>query len=608
MTRRAAIAAPAALALPAPSAPSSTLLGRTRAEESRVLVPPQQKAHVERIAQAVRQFRELETKREWIGRRWPLLADIGAQMQPPLSAKQLRRYINRFERALKAKQNPEAALCRVSRKGQGEFFRRHPEAAAFAQHKYFGERVGSYRLVYESLRRQFPNLAVHADTVRRFLRAHPRPFKTLALQGPRAWRSEDAPHLQRTRPLPGEWFVMDGRRLDVDSMNTISPELRPGAMYRVEITAARDWGSGAWVGYCFAPHSNSRTIMSAARMALADWGFPLHFLWDNGEDYKKVQRVLEGTDLGGEFGAALGNFLKDNGVEFGITRALPYRPSSKPIESSFSTMSRRFDCIFGDAYQGNSTARRTEYNEAAQKRHGKWLAGKAPHSPLPTDVEGIGACIAWMRRENNRPRKYLGGLTPLQALEEKHPPHARRMAGPGLLNMLLAERDLRTVQKGGCVQLDNRRYEPTESSLAALSDLKGSEVIVLRDPYSLENAVALDPQEMAFVGELQIQEFVAQCPNGHITRDAIKANERRVAFLRNRFTGYLAWLAVIAERQGWKSERTILLQEAGFATGTDGRALPPAAIPGAGVRKALPAPAPPQCAEDFVAGFLKDEG
>jgi len=193
-----------------------------------------------------------------------------------------------------------------------------------------------------------------------------------------------------------------------------------------------------------------------------------------------------------------------------------------------------------------------------------------------------------MQRENNRPRKYLGYLTPLQALEEKHPSHTRRMPGAGLLNLLFCERDKRIVQKGGSVQLDNRKYEPTDAALTALADLKGSEVVVLRDPYALENAVALDPKELFVIGELKLQEFVAQCPNGHFTRDQIKANERRVAHLRKRFTEPMAWLAVMAERQGWKSERQVLLEEAGFATGTDGRALPPAAVPGAGQpRKAL---------------------
>ena len=169
-----------------------------------------------------------------------------------------------------------------------------------------------------------------------------------------------------------------------------------------------------------------------------------------------------------------------------------------------------------------------------------------------------------------------------------------------MLNVLFSERERRKVQRGGTVKLDNRVYQPTETSLGALSMIEGREVLVLRDSYALENAVVLEPDTMAFIGELQLQEFVAQCPNGHFTRDQIKANERRVTHLRKQFTGHLAWLAGMAERQGWKSEREVLLEKAGFAACADGTRLL-AAAPGAHAAHALPAaPAVPQSPEDFV--------
>ena len=618
--RDSATLAPPVLTDPAP-------LGKAR---TRAAVPDDLAEQSKARCKAVRWYRAVKCGDQeaplGVHNREELADFIGAQQQPPVSGRMIREYERRFAEALKAGENAEAAVCDRLRKDRGEsrFFAAHPDAAAFVQQKYLVERIGNVSLVHEALEREFDrfrckghrlsdgNLAPcqvpDNDTVRRYLRELPHPLKTLALVGPRTWRNGCAPHIQRQRPRPGECIVYDDRRLDSACRNTLFRELAPGVMYRLSLSAAIDWGTGAWLGYCFAPESNARTAMSASRMALAEIGFPRSFYWDNGENYKKMERLLQGRDLGDAFGETLANFLRDNGIEFAITRALPYRPASKPIESAFSVMSRRNDLIWGDAYQGNSTAHRTEYNELAQKRHKKWLLGKAPETPLPTDVEVIAGTIQWMLRENNRPRRALGWRTPLQALEEFHPAENRRMVGRDLLNVLFSERDKRIVQRGGCLKLDARSYEPDDSSLGALSMLQGREVLVLRDSYALENAVALDPETLAFVGELRLQEFVAQCPNGHITRDQIKANERRVGHLRKMFTAHLAWLAGIAERQGWQSERQVLLAEAGFAaTGTDGRELPAGAAPGAQPQRALPPAraAVPALASAFISDDVK---
>ena len=129
------------------------------------------------------------------------------------------------------------------------------------------------------------------------------------------------------------------------------------------------------------------------------------------------------------------------------------------------------------------------------------------------------------------------------------------------------------------MRVDNMTYEPTEESLFAMDVRKGRDVIVVRDPYNLQEATAADPETMQFIGELRVKEFVAQCPNGQITRDQIKANMRKARSLRKGYGEYLASLQAIATSQGWKTEREALLERAGVSTGTDGA--PMHGLPGA---------------------------
>lgn len=545
---------------------------------------------------------------------------IGKQQEPPVSSRTVREWVRRFRQAQKAGANPYAALCDRVRKdeGQSRFFAAHPDAAAFVQEKYLVERLENFTLVHEALEREFdrfrckgrcpvarrlddgslaPCAPPNGDTTRRYLGELSHSLKTLALRGPRTWDAKCGPNMLREKPKAGQWWVLDSRQLDIGCRNTIFDERRPNEMVRLWVTAIVDWGSGAWVGFCLSPQPSSRTIASALRMALSEYGFPANFLFDNGEDFKRIQRVLEGKDLGDGFTQLLANFLRDNGIEFGVTRALPYNARAKMIEPKFSGMSKRFDPIWGAAYQGRSTTHRNEYNQLAQKRHDKHQAGKASSTPLPADCEVIAGMAQWFENENSRQRRETDGRSPLEVLDAEYPAQARRPVGRDLLNVLFCERDRRKILQGGGVQLDRRRYQPAPGSQGALAMLQGCDVLVLRDPYSLENAVALNPRTMDFIGELELQEFVAQCPNGHLTRDQIQAHMRlRRGLLRGQ-SAYLAWLAALAERQGWKSEREVLLAQ---ATGTDDAVA--VAAPGARSARALPPArsAMPQLAPAFV--------
>jgi transposase InsO family protein len=380
-------------------------------------------------------------------------------------------------------------------------------------------------------------------------------------------------------PVPAmDWWISDHRVFDVLVRNTLFPELPGDCAYRLWLTLICDWGSRKFVGFCFAPTPSSRTINSALRVAILNHGMPRNFYWDNGKDYKKVRRDLEEITLAEEAGALLARDM----VKVGITSALPFRPRSKPIEAYFTRMSKRFDVLYRESYVGNKPGACPEAARDSQKAHKKFLAGKSATTPLPLDAEFIAAAVQWIDEYNDTRLESLDHRTPNEVMEEQRPERSRAPVNSRLLDVLFSERVKRTVLAGGCVELDRMRYEPVDASLFALDSRKSRQVAVLRDPYNLGEAVAADPETLQFIGELRIQQFVAQCPNGRITRDQIKAGLRRERSLRRGYAEYLAALQAIATGQGWKTEREALLERAGVRTGTDNRpALPAAAVPGA---------------------------
>ncbi len=432
------------------------------------------------------------------------------------------------------------------------------------------------------------------DTARNFLNALPEPLKVLGREGEQAHWSKCSPFIQRS-PVPVmDWWISDHRVFDVLVRNSLFAELPENKAYRLWMTALYDWGSRKLVGFCFAPTPSSRTINSALRIAILSHGMPRNFYWDNGEDYKKVRRDIEAVTLSAEAKALL---ERDR---VGVTSALRYRPRSKPIESWFGgRWSKRFDPRWRPAYLGNKPGACPEDAREAQKLHDDFLKGKRGDSPLPPDAEFIKAAIQFIDEENDTRIEKLHGRTPNEATDEAHPERNRATVNPRVLDILFSERTKRIVQKGGCVQLDGMRYEPTDESLFPLSERQGREVAILRDPYNLGEATAADAETLQFIGALQLQEFIAQCPNGRITRDHIKAAMRRERGLRRGYADYLALLSAVASNQGWKTEREALVSRAIARTGTDGRLLP-AATPGA------LGEAPPRAGRALQPAFVSD--
>ncbi len=590
----------------------------TKQPETLPLFPPsQQMQQSPRIALDADQLKQAERKNAVLAavedwdkgiRRVAILTD-GRQVstktglldwlaaQHGLSVSTIRNWLN------KKKEGGLVALARKTRKDKGQsLFDAHPAAAAFLQSKYLHEGL-SRQMAYDALIREWPKLGKGKPpgikTAQRYLRKLPEPLKILAREGKRAYDSKCSPFVQRG-PVPVmDWWVSDHRVFDVLARNSLFAELPADKAFRIWMTAIFDWGSRKLVGFCFAPTPSSRTISSALRMAILNCGMPRNFYWDNGEDYKKIRRDLEAITLSQEATALL---ARDR---VSVTSALPFHPRSKPIESWFARWSKRFDPIWRPAYIGNKPSNRPESASLAEKQHAEFMAGKRAESPLPIDAEFLAATIQWIEEYNDTPLESLSHRRPNDVMERQRPERSRVPVNPRLLDILLSERVSRTVTQGGCVRVDNMTYEPTEESLFAMDYRKGHDVVVVRDPYNLQEATAAEPGTMQFIGELRVKEFVAQCPNGQITRDQIKANMRKQRSLRKGYGEYLASLQAIATSQGWKTEREALLERAGVLTGTNGAAM--RGLPGPR-RPQLPAARPHRLQPAFVSDAVAEDG
>jgi hypothetical protein len=485
-----------------------------------------------------------------------------------------------------------AALADKVRKdrGRSRFFEVHKAAALYIQQKFLNEGL-TYQLCWEALRRDWKRVEGNGQppcewSVRNFLSALPKGTQVLAREGAEAYTTKCSPSIRRKSPLPMEWWILDHRVFDVMTRNTLFQEMRKDQAYRLWLTAIYDWGSRMLVGFAFAPTPSSRTINSALRMAALTYGFPSNLYWDNGKDFKKVKADLELLTLSTEAQSLLGK------TKIGVTSAIPKHPRSKPIESYFSGWSKNFDPRWRPAYLGNRTDRRPECARIAEKQHQQYLAGKRDSSPLPTDADFIAGAVQWIAEYNAKGLEALNGHTPVERMEEHHPAAQRQNVDPRLLDIVLSERTTRTVQRGGFVQLDKMPYEPVEESIGALSRLQGHEVTILRDPYNLGEAVAVDSKTLQFIGELRIQPFLEQAPNGQINREQIRAEIKKQRQLKRFAANYLESVKRIAWNCGWKPESELLLERA-KATGTYGPAVIPSDNPSSlhraapGARRAL---------------------
>jgi transposase InsO family protein len=529
---------------------------------------------------------------------------VGKQMSPPKSGRTVLRKLEHFTGGKKReKAGGYPGLARKIRcdEGKSRYYEANPDMAFLAQQKFLNEAL-SMQLAHEAVCRECRNRSKEPPksyTVTwRFLSNIAEAPKTLAREGAEKYMRH-APFILRKAPPAGAWGVSDHRQFDVFCRNRLFNHLNENQMYRPWLTALYDWGSRKITGFCLAPSPNAATIGSSIRMAARQFGFPMNLYWDQGKDYRKMRRELARIELVPE----IRGLLSANGVQ--VTSALPYHPRSKPIESWFARWSKRFDPTWGAAYAGNKPENCRPQCREAQREHAKYLAGKRSSSPLPTDTEFFIAAVEYIEEYNTTAHlDCLDGRTPDEVFDEQYPPESRRKVDELSLNILLSQKCERTVLAGGCVEIDKLRYEPDEQSLGALDLLNGQRAKILRDPYDLGEAVALD-ERGRFVGTLHIQPFVEQSPGGRLTQDAIKAGMKRQRTLKRNYVEGLAAIAAFGAGQGWRTESEGLVDRTLARTGTDGRLLS-AAAPGAR-GEAAPARAKRAAQPAFVSDAVAEE-
>lgn len=524
-----------------------------------------------------------------ISNRNELAQYIAAQQQPAVSV----RTVWRWYMAFKADGfNALADKTRCDKK-KSRVFEANPTAALFIQQKYLSEGIQNVRLVYDALRREWPKLGIKGEapsypTVRSYLDNNcPLPVKTLAHEGKQALWAKRSPYIVREDPPPMECWIADHRVFDVLVRNTLFPHLAQDQQYRMWITAIYDWGSRVLVGHCFSANPCSDTINSALRMALSKYGFPRRFYWDNGKDFRAVKRKLDDIKEI-TIGTGLSSFMRQHEIAFDVTSALPFHPRSKPIEAYFSRWSKRFDVLCRKGYVGNRPGNCPEVARESQAAHKKYLAGKRADSPLAMDREFIVAADQWIHEFNEEtPIDALGGKTPSEFLILQWADPGQRTKVPTrALDALLMKDDERIVQAGGAVEIQRMRYEPRTEFMGAMYLRQGRKVQILRDPFDLTVAVAVDPDNYEFVGELMLQIPVGMSPGDPQTMEQVKTRMRNGRALDRACRNYIDALAAGASGMGWKTEWQGLLDRAAQRTGTDNAAL--AAAPGSG-RRELPA-------------------
>jgi len=577
--------AQASLAAPQPA----SMFTAHAAEKQRTTLPEDREHEARQCLDAVEQLKEFRRRgmlRTDTGRKITNLKEvaeyIGTRHQPKsVSGRTVRRWEAWFD---------EEGLVGLARglnknKGVSTFFSAYPKAVLFVLKKRL--ETSNERLITEALAREWPTFGYPGapcceDTVRNYLeKKFWRPVSTLVDEGPRALYSKHSGFIVRKLPPVMDWWIADHRVFDFPVRNTMFAHLKPDQSFRLWGTFIYDWGSHFIVGYCFAPTPSSDTINSALRTALSQFGFPKHFYWDNGKDFKKVAGKLQEIVVS-EAGRAL---LLQNSIEFGITQTLPMHPRSKPIEAYFTRFSKRFDPLV-PGYRGNSTRKRPESAAVVDRAHDDYLKEKRDDSPVKTDRDLIIAAAQWIAEYNEQARlESLDDRTPAEVFDEQAPSELRKPVPRRVLDVLLMKDDKRTVLSGGCVEICKMRYEPKPEFIGPLFLAQEKRVLILRDPYHFEEAVAVDPDTHEFIGELALIRRIEQNPDSQVTRDQVRTKLRMQRALERACRDYVGAIVAGASSYGWQTEFEALRSraEARFAmTGTEGRpALPAGAAPGA---------------------------
>ncbi|MBZ5627731.1 MAG: Mu transposase C-terminal domain-containing protein [Acidobacteriia bacterium] len=469
----------------------------------------------------------------------------------------------------------------------GEDGEHHPHAAKFVLAKYAelgataANGAPNLRLIYDSLIREWGNLSENGDppaysTVRSLVAKIPPVMRDAARLTRQAHDARHAPYLtraiERVRPL--EVFVADHRIYDVLIYNDCFDTLPANAAFRPWETACEDLRTRVIVGSVWAATPSGRTIARAYMRGIEQFGKPETAYVDNGKDFRSV---------GGAYGRAPRTLDEHGRVPidlsaqhlFGrlgikVTYCIPRHPQSKQIESYFSTVSKRFDVLFGDGYAGRKPSARSDACREAEQLHKEWLAGKRPKSPFVPASYFFQLHRQWVLEFNAthcHTGRGMDGRAPLDVMNELLPAEQRKIPSDlEQFEWLFWDREDRVVRN--CrIELGNHTYTGAdESAMQALYLVNHERISVARDPDDVGCAIAFDDdgKPLALLHSQELTE------HGPISADKIKAISR----FRNRSYRELqqAWLMV---QSGVPTEIEMLAQRAGAPPQPSPQILPP---------------------------------
>lgn len=368
---------------------------------------------------------------------------------------------------------------------------------------------------------------------------------------------------------------------------------------RIWETAIEDMRSRSIVGAVWSLTPSSRTISSALRLAIARFGMPEIFYCDNGKDFRKIggqgarPPVLdeEGRVVLDPSSAAL---LHRLGIE--VKYCIPRHPQSKQVESYFSTVSKRFDRIFGDAYTGSKPHLRSDDCRKAESQHKRFLNGERQSSPFPLASEFIVLARYWTEEFNATHAHGGRGMdnrSPYEVMDELLPANQRRKVDIVEIAELFWERQERKVANCA-VQIDGNPYVGADTeSAGAMYRANDSKVMVAFDPENLGQAVAYDLSDGTPIARLECQTLVARGPD---SKQAIQNMIEYRQHLRKRAKQF--WREV---RTGVPTEVELLRERAGLPIQGLPQPLPPKVIENVPLRPAVGA----MHVEDAVNAFLE---
>ncbi len=500
-----------------------------------------------------------------------------------------------WRRAAAYRERNDAGLVREVRsdRGKSRFFQKRPEAAQWVLAKYAESRHISDVVIWESLVRAWPTLyqdgarPPSVATIRGLLRGLPKPIADIPRLTRQQHDAKYAPYLTTNiaELRPNQIWVSDHRIYDVILFNDCFDAAPHYAALRLWETCIEDMRTRVIVGSVWSASPSSRSIASALRQAIARFGLPEVFYCDNGKDFRKVgggwRLTPQDLDDGGRVRILPGadNLLKRLGVT--VKYCVPRHPQSKQIESYFSTVSKRFDVLFGKTYAGRKPSERPDECRLAEKQHKQWLAGERRDTPLIAASIFIQLHQQWTQEFNAahpHSGRGMNGRAPLEVMNELAPPAQRQIPNMLELEPLFWDRLDRTVANA-MIKIGRWEYEGADSESAAAMYLANGQIIrVARDPADIAFAVACDSEGRA-IARLQCKELVARGPQ---SLDKIQAIQK----LRGRLNR--------ASRQFWKvaragvpTELELLAERGGIVPATI-EAIAPALPDGAAVARPRP--------------------